>query len=472
MCDIKCLEHSTLIVPYELLNKKFRLAQKSVERESNRVCCTVGELEQLLERPQVRADEVNGVVDGLLDRLRCLKRKACEVVDDEQAATTLLKKRLLHLKEAAQPDPSPAKTEEWRRLRIDRIVIDYLLRTGYFETADQLAKFNDADFLSNLDIFLKAHEVEETLARGDTSKWSDWATDNKSKLRRIKSGLELKIRRQEFVELIKKGEKLEAVKFARKYFSELDAELWPSLTQTLGLLALPTFDGKPVTNIGSYNDMFSEDRWKLLVDEFRVENLRLFCLSQPIFSALLQCGLSAMKTPKCAKTCRETANNNATIVAANNNNGGAAVQEGAAQQQTQHRDRRAGSASVVTNLSAGSRSTSPRGRRQSLPPSQVPALDRANFPSNRDAQCPLCTGPALRLAAQLPLAHASQSRLVCAISGEPVNDANPPLALPNGMVYGTRALQQMAVADPRGRITCPRTGQRYELAQAERVFVM
>lgn len=33
MADLRALEHSTLKVPYEILNKKFRLAQKIIDRE-------------------------------------------------------------------------------------------------------------------------------------------------------------------------------------------------------------------------------------------------------------------------------------------------------------------------------------------------------------------------------------------------------------------------------------------------------
>lgn len=40
------------------------------------------------------------------------------------------------------------------------------------------------------------------------------------------------------------------------------------------------------------------------------------------------------------------------------------------------------------------------------------------------------------LAAPLPMAHCSQSRLFCSISGLPLNEHNQPMMLPNGHVYG------------------------------------
>lgn len=54
----------------------------------------------------------------------------------------------------------------------------------------------------------------------------------------------------------------------------------------------------------------------------------------------------------------------------------------------------------------------------------------------RNPQCPVCTKPFNTLAKPLPFAHCSQSYLICSLSGNPMNEHNPPMALPNGYVYG------------------------------------
>lgn len=101
--EIRALEHSTLKVPYEVLNKKFRIAQKSIDREAARVGDTATELEKILKRgedPQaeVRVDEIDGLVQALIDKLRGLKRKAADALADENEAAVVLKKRIDHLK--------------------------------------------------------------------------------------------------------------------------------------------------------------------------------------------------------------------------------------------------------------------------------------------------------------------------------------------------------------------------------------
>ena len=75
------------------------------------------------------------------------------------------------------------------------------------------------------------------------------------------------------------------------------------------------------------------------------------------------------------------------------------------------------------------------------------------------------------LAQNLPYAHASQSKLVCSVSGEPLNEHNPPMALPNGYVYGSKTLIALAAHND-SLVTCPRSGQTYALEQAMRVYVM
>lgn len=57
----------------------------------------------------------------------------------------------------------------------------------------------------------------------------------------------------------------------------------------------------------------------------------------------------------------------------------------------------------------------------------------------------MCSRSLNKLAQPLPMAHCANSRLVCKISGDVMNENNPPMMLPNGYVYGYN------VRDLRGR---------------------
>ncbi|KAA3481696.1 macrophage erythroblast attacher-like [Gossypium australe] len=62
-----------------------------------------------------------------------------------------------------------------------------------------------------------------------------------------------------------------------------------------------------------------------------------------------------------------------------------------------------------------------------------------------------------KLAMPLPYSKQHHSKLVCYITKELMDTENPPQVLPNGYVYSTKALKEMAEKN-NGKITCPRTG--------------
>ena len=79
------------------------------------------------------------------------------------------------------------------------------------------------------------------------------------------------------------------------------------------------------------------------------------------------------------------------------------------------------------------------------------------------------------LAAGLPFAHFNNSHLACALTGQRMDHANPPMALPNGRVYSRRAVHELlSVTGPEGepRVRCPRTGETFPLAQLRTIFII
>ncbi|MCL4143221.1 UNVERIFIED_CONTAM: hypothetical protein GTU68_010606, partial [Idotea baltica] len=284
-------------VPYEVLNKKFRLAQKSLDREVYHVTNAVSELEKVLLGKDAKKDpaHLSSLIGGVMEKLNSFKRKADEATQDEVECGRVLKRRVEHLKE--HNSPSASASAQWKRVRLDRLLSEYLLRAGYYRTAVKLAKENGGvvEGLTNLHIFLVAEEVELALARKDPSRCLAWCHDNKSKLRKMNSTLEFDLRVQEFIELVKKGRRMEAVWHARKYFTNQEEQQMGAVQQCMALLAFPVD-----TQVAPYKDLFCEERWNRLVDQFRRENLNLFQIAAPsAFSVALQAGLSALKTPHC-----------------------------------------------------------------------------------------------------------------------------------------------------------------------------
>ncbi|XP_078534768.1 E3 ubiquitin-protein transferase MAEA isoform X2 [Lissotriton helveticus] len=315
---LKVQEYPTLKVPYETLNKRFRAAQKNIDRETSHVTMVVAELEKTLSScPAV--DSVVSLLDGVVEKLSVLKRKD----------------------------------------------------------------------LVNIEMFLTAKEVEESLERQETMTCLAWCHDNKSRLRKMKSCLEFSLRIQEFIELIRQNKRLDAVRHARKHFSQAEGSQLEEVRQVMGMLAFPSD-----THISPYKDLLDPARWRMLIQQFRYDNYRLHQLgNNSVFTITLQAGLSAIKTPQCYK------------------------EDG----------------------------------------------------TSKNPDCPVCSKSLNKLAQPLPMAHCANSRLVCKISGDVMNENNPPMMLPNGYVYGYNSLLSIRHDD---KVICPRTKEVFNFSQAEKVYIM
>jgi len=66
--------------------------------------------------------------------------------------------------------------------------------------------------LVNIDVFITAWEVEQSLDRRECDKCLAWCHENRSRLRRLKSGLEFSLHVQQFIELIRNDRRLDAVR--------------------------------------------------------------------------------------------------------------------------------------------------------------------------------------------------------------------------------------------------------------------
>lgn len=89
--------------------------------------------------------------------------------------------------------------------------------------------------------------------------------------------------------------------------------------------------------------------------------------------------------------------------------------------------------------------------------------------SSKSPDCPVCSRSLNKLAQPLPMAHCANSRLVCKISGDVMNENNPPMMLPNAYVYGYNSLLSIRQDD---KVVCPRTKEVFHFSQAEKVYIM
>jgi len=298
------IEHPLLKVPSTHLNNSFRSYTRSLERD---VAQASNQFQELSKREQITKREAQESLNQIVVRLKGIKRKLEELNVKEEEGVERCRARLEHLKSAVFDDDnmvtdndvvSDAKLKEWHQKRIDRLIVDYLLREGYYKTARAIAEDSDIVNLVDLEIFEVVKKIEEDLRSKSCVMALRWCVANKIRLKKIGSDFEFNLRIQEFIELVRSCKFAVAIKHARKFLAPHADESTEKFEKVRRAMATLAF--LPNTKRDEYTYLFSDERWQDLVDEFKTESKRLHCLTnKPLLYITLQAGLSSMKTTLC-----------------------------------------------------------------------------------------------------------------------------------------------------------------------------
>lgn len=124
----------------------------------------------------------------MVSRMQTFKRKLQTLHDEEQAIQAQSKKRIQHLHDLYDiPSLADVKYDDWSRIRLDRLLVDYLLRAGYSKSGARLAQEKDIEDLVDLDVFVQCQKIADSLNRGETKDALMWCTENRAALK--KSGV-------------------------------------------------------------------------------------------------------------------------------------------------------------------------------------------------------------------------------------------------------------------------------------------
>ena len=341
---------------------------------------------------QVGSDEFGSEIDDMLSAIGNLKRKLNDSTKVEAAHIARCKARVEHLISLGSYGTERALT--WNKKRMGRLVVDYLLRQGYHETALQAVSSDEAlESLLELDIFRSAQAIVDSLKGRKCGVALEWCAKHRSKLRKIKSKLEFKLRIREFVCLVQKGKVADAVTYSKKHLSQWAPSHMKELQEAMATLVYGPWWPRRHDKHSHYGHLFSDQQWDDLVHLFRRDMYKMYALPADSNLALhVQAGLSALKTPM-------------------------------------------------------------------------------SYTESRSKEDPLSLDAFRKISERLPYAKHSKSRLVCYITKQVMNEHNPPMVLPNGMVYSRSACEDLAQMHGSGKkIVCPRTGDVCDFSKLKRAY--
>jgi macrophage erythroblast attacher len=248
------IDQPLLRLPNELLRKNLKSAQRQIEITNKNVTSAIQ-----ASTNQSPADTLASL-DATLAKAQGLKRKLEALQSEEKALHKQQKSRIQHLQELHEiPNLADVKYGDWSRTRLDRLLVDYLLRQGYTESARALSEEKGIDDLVDVGVFEECGRIEKSLKAGRTQECLAWCAENKQALKKLENNLELELRLQQFIELARSGDmkqRLEAMSYARKHLANGHDPTFA--LQAAGLLAQPP-------------DTF--------VEPYRVRLSNLFCIS-------------------------------------------------------------------------------------------------------------------------------------------------------------------------------------------------
>ncbi|KAG0175448.1 GID complex subunit containing RING finger motif [Apophysomyces sp. BC1034] len=292
------LEQPLVKVPYEQLRKSFRYAYKYVEKELHKLNEKIEKCVGAAVDGHLDPETAQRLLEELLKQVETMsrKRKLTNIKNEEALHVKRIKTRLNHLDEITHvTSPKMPEFEQWSKTRLNRVIVDYLLRQGFLETAKNVATEYNVEDMVDVQLFAQSGKVEEALENRSCKECLQWCSDNRSGLKKMKSTLEFNLRLQEYIELARESKGMEAIVYAKKYLVPWEETERKKIMQAMGMLPF-----RSDTMCQPYKDLYDNSRWFELIAQFRADNYALCSLtSHPLLSITLQAGLSALKTQQC-----------------------------------------------------------------------------------------------------------------------------------------------------------------------------
>lgn len=173
-----------LRLPHELARKNFKTVQKHVERERDVILSSLKSTANASLAGQDAMQTISSL-DNMINRMQGLKRKMESLQGEEKILHQHSRKRIQHLQDLYEiPSLADVKYDEWSRVRLNRLLVDYLLRNGYGESARALAREKGIEELVDLEVFVQCHKIEESLRRRSTQECLAWCAEHRPMMRK------------------------------------------------------------------------------------------------------------------------------------------------------------------------------------------------------------------------------------------------------------------------------------------------
>ena len=177
-----------LRLPHELTRKNFKTVQAHVEREKGAVTASLKSTANacLARKEPDQTEKTLSSLDNMISRMQGLKRKMETLHEEEKALHQASRKRLQHLQDLYEiPSLADVKYDEWSRVRLNRLLVEYLVRQGFYDSAKALAKEKGVEDLVDLSVHARCHKIGLSLRNRSLDECLAWCTDHRIMMRKF-----------------------------------------------------------------------------------------------------------------------------------------------------------------------------------------------------------------------------------------------------------------------------------------------
>lgn len=157
-----------------------------LEREKEYILPTFREIANESLAGGQNSEQIQTSLDTMIGRMQGLKRKLQQLYEEEDIILGQCHERIQHFERLHTiPSLADVKYDEWARIRLNRLLVDHFLRSGFSRSATQLAEEQEILDLVDLDVFIQCQRISDNLKKGETREALHWCGENKAALRRI-----------------------------------------------------------------------------------------------------------------------------------------------------------------------------------------------------------------------------------------------------------------------------------------------
>lgn len=301
---VRKFESSFIRVPFEQFRRSFRLEMKIAEKD-------LPALETLFKK-HLNSDvnvPADNVIKALSERSRALHDKMMEYRLESKKFRSRFLKRIRWVEEQV----SNGNYRTWSNGRLIRLIGDFLIRSGEPDSIIESIRKRKPELIEDFDLELNEmrKEILKSLKEKSLTNCLQWCADHRNNLKRIESDLEFMLRRQEFIELLRSGDYVAAIKISQKYFSNWLEGNYKEIREALSLICWLPFLGKEINwNNGlmkNYEKLLNPSQWKVLENQFEKDFVSVYQIDESSqLIKTVRTGLSVLKTRKCNPLLTET----------------------------------------------------------------------------------------------------------------------------------------------------------------------